>query len=119
MTPPLTGASAAASRSSPEGREASAGRSSSSAAGSPCPGYGAPAATKAAVEALTRVLALQLCARDITVNAVALQLDGPCTPGRVADAIAYVLSGDGRSSTGRVIRTDVSEADEYRTSATS
>jgi 3-oxoacyl-[acyl-carrier protein] reductase len=91
----------------------------SSAAGSPCPGYGALAATKAAVEALTRVLALELRARDITVNAVALQLDGPCTPGEVADTIAYLLSGDGRSSTGRVIRTDVPEADEYTTSATS
>lgn len=78
----------------------------SSAVSSPWPRYGLLAATKAATEALTRVLALELRARDITVNAVSLHIDRPCAPGRVADAVAYLLSDDGHAFTGQVIRID-------------
>jgi 3-oxoacyl-[acyl-carrier protein] reductase len=88
----------------------------SSAVGSPCSGFGALVATKAGIDALTRVLALELKARAITVNAVALQFRGSCTPARVADAVAYLLSDDGHSSTGQVIRVYGSPADECGTS---
>ena len=50
---------------------------SSSVVGLCQPGYGVYAATKAAVEALTRVLSRELGARQITVNAVA---PGPSAP---------------------------------------
>jgi len=59
-------------------------------------------ATGAAIGALTRVLAVELRARDITVNAVALEA-GRCAPDRVADSIAYLLSDDGRRLTGQVL----------------
>jgi 3-oxoacyl-[acyl-carrier protein] reductase len=78
----------------------------SSTVGSPWPSYGALAASKAAVDALTRVLALELRARDITVNAVSIQVDRPCAPHRVADAVAYLLSDQGHGLTGQVIRVD-------------
>jgi 3-oxoacyl-[acyl-carrier protein] reductase len=78
----------------------------SSAVGSPRPSYGGLAATKAAVDALTRVLALELRARDVTVNAVSIQIGRPCAPGTVADAVAYLLSDDGHGLTGQVIRVD-------------
>jgi 3-oxoacyl-[acyl-carrier protein] reductase len=77
----------------------------SSAVGSPCPSFGALAATKAAVDALTRVLALELRARDITVNAVSIHVDTPCVPETVADAVMYLLSDEGHYLTGQVIRT--------------
>jgi 3-oxoacyl-[acyl-carrier protein] reductase len=79
---------------------------SSSAVGSPCPGYGALAATKAPVDALTGVLALELRARGIAVNAVSLQVGSPCAPGKVVDAVAYLLSADGHGLTGQVIHID-------------
>jgi 3-oxoacyl-[acyl-carrier protein] reductase len=79
---------------------------SSSAVDSPLPSYGALAAAKAATDALTRVLALELRGRDITVNAVALDVDRPCAPGRVAHTVAYLLSADGHGLTGEVIRID-------------
>ena len=78
----------------------------SSAVASPGPGYGALAATKGATDALTRVLALELRARHITVNAVSLPVDRPCAPVRVADAVAYLLSDGGRGLTGQVIHAD-------------
>jgi 3-oxoacyl-[acyl-carrier protein] reductase len=77
----------------------------SSAVGSPRPSCGALAATKAATDALTRVLALELRARDITVNAVSLQVGG-CAPDRVAETVAYLSGADGRGVTGQVIRLD-------------
>jgi 3-oxoacyl-[acyl-carrier protein] reductase len=78
----------------------------STAVGSPRPSYGPLAATKAATDVLTRVLALELRARDITVNAVSLQVDRPCAPGKVVDAVAYLLSADGHGLTGQVIDID-------------
>ena len=56
---------------------------SSSAEGSSLTAYGVYAATKAATDVLTRALALELRERDITVNAVCLEVHGPCVPGRV------------------------------------
>jgi 3-oxoacyl-[acyl-carrier protein] reductase len=79
----------------------------SSAVASPCPSYGALAATKAGVDALTRVLALELRVRQITVNALSLQVDRPCAPSTVADAVAYLLTHDGHRLTGQVIRIDI------------
>jgi 3-oxoacyl-[acyl-carrier protein] reductase len=82
---------------------------SSSAAGSATPVHGVYAATRAATDVLTRVLALELGARDITVNAVALPTGGPCRPHRIADAVAYLLSAEGHGLTGQVIRLDERE----------
>jgi 3-oxoacyl-[acyl-carrier protein] reductase len=70
------------------------------------PAYGLYAATKAATDVLTRALALELRERDITVNAVSLEVDMPCAPNRVADVIAYLLSDHGRRLTGHVLRVD-------------
>jgi 3-oxoacyl-[acyl-carrier protein] reductase len=78
----------------------------SSVVSSPCPSYGALAATTASIDALTRVLALELSARDITVNAVSLQIDAPCTPDTVADAVAHLLSDHSHRLTGQVIPID-------------
>jgi 3-oxoacyl-[acyl-carrier protein] reductase len=90
------------------------------------PSYGAYAASKGAVEAMTLVLAREMRGRDITVNAVApgptatpLFLDGKPdeviqrlaqaaplerlgTPGDVADSVAF-LAGPGRWVNGQVI----------------
>jgi len=72
----------------------------------PRPAYGAYAATTAATDALTRVLALELRDRDITVNGVSLEADDGRPPGRVADIIAYLLSDAGHGITGQVIHLD-------------
>jgi 3-oxoacyl-[acyl-carrier protein] reductase len=66
------------------------------------PSYGVEATTSAAVEALTRVLALELRERDITVNAVSIDVDRPCAPDRVAEVVVSLL-GDGNGPTGEVI----------------
>jgi 3-oxoacyl-[acyl-carrier protein] reductase len=66
----------------------------------------AEAAGRAAVDALTRAAALELAERDITVNAIALDLAGPCEPDHVADAVAYLLSDAARRISGQVVRTD-------------
>ncbi|MFJ6216707.1 SDR family oxidoreductase [Streptomyces sp. NPDC092296] len=90
------------------------------------PGYGAYAATKGAVEAMTLILARELHGRDITVNAVApgptatpLFLDGKPqavidhiasqtplerlgTPADIAEAVAF-LAGPGRWVNGQVL----------------
>jgi 3-oxoacyl-[acyl-carrier protein] reductase len=78
----------------------------SSVVATPEPGYSALAASKAAVDALTRVLALELSARDIRVNAVSLHVDRPCEPRWVANAVAYLLSNGAHGLTGHVIRVD-------------
>ena len=77
---------------------------SGSAEGSSLTTHGLHAAIKAATEVLTRVLALELRERNITVNVVTLELHGPCAPGRVADVIAYLLSDRGHHLTGQVLR---------------
>jgi 3-oxoacyl-[acyl-carrier protein] reductase len=69
------------------------------------PTYGVDAATSAAAVALTRVLALELRERDITVNAVSLDVDRPCAPDRVAEAVVSLI-GDGQGPTGEVIGVD-------------
>jgi 3-oxoacyl-[acyl-carrier protein] reductase len=66
------------------------------------PGSGVDAATSAAAAALTRVLALELRQRDITVNAVSLDVDRPCAPDRVAEVVVSLL-GDRNGPTGEVI----------------
>lgn len=77
---------------------------SSSAVGLALPTYAAYAASKGAVDAITPVLAHELTARGITVNAIAL---GPERPGAVAAAaelVAFLVSEDGRWVNGQVIR---------------
>jgi len=76
---------------------------SSSAEGSSLMTHGLYAATRAATDVLTRALALELRERDITVNAVALDVHRPCAPDRVADVVAYLLSDHGHCLTGQVL----------------
>jgi 3-oxoacyl-[acyl-carrier protein] reductase len=77
---------------------------SSSAGDSSLRTHGLYAATRAITDALTRALALELRERNITVNAVSLEAGRPCTPDRVADLIAYLLSDEGQRLTGQVLR---------------
>ena len=77
---------------------------SSSAEGSSLRTHGPYAATKAATDVLTRALALELRERNITVNAVNVEVDMPCAPNQVADVIAYLLSEHGHGLTGQVLR---------------
>ena len=70
------------------------------------PDYGAYAMTAAAVDALTRVLARELRERDITVNAVSLDIDEACVPSSVAEVVTYLLGDDARGITGHVIHID-------------
>ena len=78
----------------------------SSATSSSPPAYGLYAATKAATDVLTRALALELRERDITVNAVSLEVGMPCAPSRVAHIVAYLLTDHGHRLTGQVLRVD-------------
>jgi 3-oxoacyl-[acyl-carrier protein] reductase len=78
----------------------------SSADGSSLPTYGLYAATKAATDVLTRALALELRERDITVNAVSLEVGMPCASDRVADVVAFLLTDHGHRLTGHVLRLD-------------
>jgi 3-oxoacyl-[acyl-carrier protein] reductase len=66
----------------------------------------ASAASKGAVEAMTRVLAGELRGRHITVNAVAPGPENPGDPAVIADIAAFLVSGDGRSLNGQVIQVD-------------
>jgi 3-oxoacyl-[acyl-carrier protein] reductase len=77
---------------------------SSSAGGSSLRTHGLNAATKAPADMLTRALALELRERNITVNAVSLEVDMPCAPNQVADVIAYLLGEHGHGLTGHVLR---------------
>jgi 3-oxoacyl-[acyl-carrier protein] reductase len=77
---------------------------SSSAEDSSLRTHGLYAATKAITDVLTQALALELRERNITVNAVSLEAGRPCTPDRVADVIAYLLSDQGQRLTGQVLR---------------
>ena len=56
------------------------------------------------MDAITRVLARELSARDITVNAIALGLERPATPADIANLVAFLVSEDGRWVNGQVIR---------------
>jgi 3-oxoacyl-[acyl-carrier protein] reductase len=67
------------------------------------PYYGAQATVSAAVEALTRVLAVELRERQIVVNAISLEVDRRYAPGAIADLITYLVSEDGRAVTGQLI----------------
>lgn len=78
----------------------------SSANSSSLPAYGLYAATKAATDVLTRALALELRERDITVNAVSLEVNMPRAPDRVAGVVAYLLTDRGHRLTGHVLRID-------------
>lgn len=101
---------------------------SSSLVGTALPGYAVYAATKAAVEALTSVMAKELRGRNITVNAVApgptataLFLDGKSpelvarlaqgnpmerlgTPEDIANAVAFLAGPDGAWINGQTLR---------------
>lgn len=101
---------------------------SSSVVGLLQPGYGAYAATKAAIEAATMVLARELRGREITVNAIApgptatdLFLNGKSdelidrlaklsplerlgTPEDIAAAVAFLVGSDGAWINGQVLR---------------
>jgi 3-oxoacyl-[acyl-carrier protein] reductase len=77
---------------------------SSSAVGLALPTYGAYAASKGAVDAITPVLADELSDRDITVNAIALGLERPGAVADVAELVAFLVSEDGRWVNGQVIR---------------
>jgi 3-oxoacyl-[acyl-carrier protein] reductase len=68
--------------------------------------YGLYIATKAATDVLTRALAIELRERDITVNAVCIEVDTSCAPHRVADVVAYLLTARGHRLTGHVLRVD-------------
>ena len=65
--------------------------------------YGLCTATKAATDVLTRALAVELRERDITVNAVCIEVGTPCAPNRIADVVAYLLSDHGHRLTGHVL----------------
>src|SRR5712672_4456765 len=82
---------------------------SSSVTGLLQPTYGVYAATKAAAEAMTRILAKELRGRNITVNAIApgptatkLFLDGK--PQDIAYAVAFLAGPDGAWINGQVLR---------------
>jgi 3-oxoacyl-[acyl-carrier protein] reductase len=76
---------------------------SSSAVVSASPMFGAYAASKAATDVLTRVLAVELRERDITVNAVSVDVHRPCAPDRIAGVVAHLLTVGGPRLTGRII----------------
>ncbi|MFC6881885.1 MULTISPECIES: SDR family oxidoreductase [Actinomadura] len=101
---------------------------STSVVGLQFPGYGAYAASKGAVEAMTLVLARELRGRDVTVNAVApgptatdLFLEGKDeaaierlakqpplerlgTPADIAEVVAFLASPEGHWVNGQVVR---------------
>jgi 3-oxoacyl-[acyl-carrier protein] reductase len=77
---------------------------SSSAVGLSLPAYAAYAASKGAVDGITPVLARELSARDITVNAIALGAERPRADAAAAELVAFLVSDDGRWVNGQVIR---------------
>jgi 3-oxoacyl-[acyl-carrier protein] reductase len=62
-------------------------------------------ARKASADAdsLTKSLAAELRGRPVSVNAIALDLDGQCDPDPVAGIVAYLASDEGRRHTGQVM----------------
>lgn len=79
---------------------------SSSSTGPAAPVDASHAAGRGAVEAITRVFARDLRQRDITVNAVAAGAKGLDVAAVTADLVALLVSGEGRSLNGQVIRVD-------------
>jgi 3-oxoacyl-[acyl-carrier protein] reductase len=86
---------------------------STSVVGLAFPGYGAYAASKGAVEALTLILAREMRGRDVTVNAVApgptateLFLDGKDeeTIARLANVVSFLVGPEGHWVNGQVLR---------------
>ena len=77
---------------------------SSSAEGSSRPAHGRSVAATAITDVVTRTLALELRERNVTVNAVSLDVGRPCVPERIADVVAFLLSDRGRRLTGQVLR---------------
>ncbi len=86
---------------------------SSSVVGLALPSYAAYAASKSAVDAITPVLARELRARNITVNAIALGLERPGAIADVAELVAFLVSEDGRWVNGQVIRASGVIGDEH------
>jgi 3-oxoacyl-[acyl-carrier protein] reductase len=76
--------------------------------------YGGYAITSAAIDALTRAFARELRERDITVNAVAFDVDGTCVASSIADAVIHLLGDDAREITGHVIHVDDRPSPELR-----
>lgn len=70
------------------------------------PRHGAYAVTAAGIDALSRLLAHDLRDRNISVNAVSLDIDKPCEPDRAAELITHLLSDAGRAITGQVLHLD-------------
>ena len=70
------------------------------------PSYGGYATTTAAVATLTRLLALELRERRVTVNGVLLAVDKACAPRRVAQVVTYLLGDEGHGITGHLIHLD-------------
>jgi 3-oxoacyl-[acyl-carrier protein] reductase len=74
--------------------------------GSSLPAYGAFATVSAATEALVRVLADELLARNVSVNGVSVVIDRLSALGSVVDLIIYLLGTGGHGVTGQVFRMD-------------
>ena len=62
------------------------------------------AASKGAVESVTRALARELCQRDVTVNAVAIGPRHPGSAANIANLVAFLAGQDGHWINGQVIR---------------
>jgi hypothetical protein len=68
------------------------------------PSYAAHAASKGASDAITPVLARELSARDIMVNAIAPALERPGAAADITNLVAFLVSEDGRWVNGQAIR---------------
>jgi 3-oxoacyl-[acyl-carrier protein] reductase len=87
---------------------------SSSAVRLALPSYTAHAASKSTSDAITPVLARQLSARDVTVNATTPALERPGAAADIADLVAFLVSEDGRWVNGQVIRANGSSVAKLR-----
>jgi 3-oxoacyl-[acyl-carrier protein] reductase len=71
------------------------------------PARAAYAASEGAAEAITRVVAGELRGRDITVNAVVLELERPGIVAELVNIVAFLASEAGHGVNGQVIRLNV------------